>query len=155
MKNDSIHVIARAVIIDQNNILVCKTQDLPNNFYFLPGGHIEHEESAVDALVRELKEESGFTCKIGRFLGCLEHIFTPGHNSICHNHEYNLFFNAVGDGLNISTHLPQLEKHIKLEWVPLDKIHEIDFRPEALKTMLPKWLAQDMNQGFHSSAVDD
>ena len=47
MYKDGIHVLARAVIIDQDNILLCQTLDLPVSFYFLPGGgHVEHEESA-------------------------------------------------------------------------------------------------------------
>lgn len=52
MYKDGIHVLARAVIIDQDNILLCQTLDLPVSFYFLPGGHVEHEESASSALIR-------------------------------------------------------------------------------------------------------
>jgi len=33
---DKIHVLSRAVIIDQNYILLCKTQDFKNNFSFYP-----------------------------------------------------------------------------------------------------------------------
>ena len=59
MYKDGIHVLVRAVIIDQDNILLCQTLDLPVSFYFLPGGHVEHEESASSALIRELSEETG------------------------------------------------------------------------------------------------
>ena len=48
--NNSIHVLSRSVLIDQDYILLCKTVDLPINFYFLPGGHIEHGESASPSL---------------------------------------------------------------------------------------------------------
>ena len=50
----NIHVLARAVIIDDSKIMLCKTTGLNNNFYFLPGGHIENNEKAEDALLREL-----------------------------------------------------------------------------------------------------
>ena len=56
---NNIHVLSRAIILDQEHILVCKTRDLPISFYFLPGGHIEHGESAEAAVIRELLEESG------------------------------------------------------------------------------------------------
>ncbi len=37
---DRIHVLSRAVILDGDHILLCKTLDLPISFYFLPGGHV-------------------------------------------------------------------------------------------------------------------
>ena len=78
MYKDGIHVLARAVVIDQDNILLCKTLDLPVSFYFLPGGHVEHGESASSALIRELSEETGArNVEIKRFLGVLEHSFEP------------------------------------------------------------------------------
>src|ERR1700734_1204151 len=101
--NHTIHVLSRAVIIDQQHILVCKTLDLPISFYFLPGGHVEHEESAESAVIREVFEESGSQCTIKRFLGCLEYSFEPGHSSICHNHEYNLIFEGESDSLKLRT----------------------------------------------------
>ena len=63
---NNIHVLSRAVTMDRDHILVCKTLDLPISFYFLPGGHVEHGESAEDAVLRELFEESGAHCNIKR-----------------------------------------------------------------------------------------
>lgn len=151
---NNIHVLARAVIVDQDHLLVCKTRDLPIPFYFLPGGHIEHKESAEAAVIRELLEESGTQCTIKRFLGCLEHHFEPGHSSICHNHEYNFFFEAESDALKIQNPLVPLEDHIELVWVPLREIDSIDFRPEPLKILLPKWLKSPKNNAFQSTMVD-
>lgn len=48
---NNIHVLSRAVIIDKEHILLCKTRDLENNFYFLPGGHVENGESVEAALL--------------------------------------------------------------------------------------------------------
>jgi 8-oxo-dGTP diphosphatase len=137
---NNIHNLSRGVIIDQGHILLCKTLDLPVPFYFLPGGHIEHMESAEQAAVREILEESGAKASIKRFLGCLEHSFKPGHNSICHNHEYNFIFEVESDSLKLGRPIPRMEKHIELLWVPLDKLDEIDFRPKALKTVIHRWL---------------
>lgn len=147
---NNIHVLSRAVIVDQDHILLCKTRDLPISFYFLPGGHIEHGESAEDAVLRELLEESGAQCRIKRFLGCLEHSFEPGHSSICHNHEYNFFFEAESDLLKIQNPIARLEDHIELIWIPLHKIDSIDFRPEPLKKLLPEWLKSPKNNTFQS-----
>lgn len=147
---NNIHVLARAVIIDQGHILLCKTLDLPISFYFLPGGHVEHGESAHAAVLRELQEEAGCAAQIKRFLGVFEHSFEPGHNSICHNHEYNLIFEATADILKFGYNVPQCEDHIKLIWIPLDKLTKIDFRPESLRGIISKWLASKNHGVFNS-----
>lgn len=152
-KRNNIHVLSRGVIIDQNHILLCKTLDLPINFYFLPGGHVEHGESAQDSLLRELIEEAGSACHIKRFLGCLEHSFEPGHNSICHDHEYNLIFEIASNELNATNKVPQLEKHIELLWIPFDMLSNIDFRPLPLQKLIPEWLKSIQTNAFKSVMI--
>ena len=142
---DKIHVLSRAVIIDQSKILLCKTTDLENNFYFLPGGHIEHGESARNSLVRELKEETGFDCEIKRFLGCIEYSFEPGKNSICHNHEYNFIFEAKSDNLKSNKKILSPENHIELIWVLVSNLNEIDFRPDPLRKSMLQLLESKNN----------
>lgn len=150
---DNIHVLSRAVIIDEDKILLCKTLDLPISFYFLPGGHVEHSESAETSLLRELMEETGAECKIKRFLGCLEYSFEPGHSSICHNHEYNFIFEAESEALKSTHNIAQLEAHIELLWMPLDKLSEIDFRAEPLKKLVPQWIRSPFNNSFESVMI--
>lgn len=152
MKNN-IHVLSRAVIIDQDHILVCKTLDLPTAFYFLPGGHVEHGESVETSLLRELREESGAECRIKRFLGCLEYSFEPGHSSICHNHEYNFIFEIESDTLKINNKIQQFEPHLELMWMPLSKLVDIDFRAEPLRMLIPVWLNASPNNLFTSVMI--
>ena len=147
---NNIHVVARAVILDQAYILLCKTLDLPVNFYFLPGGHIEHGEPAQAALVRELREEIGAQISIKRFLGCLEYSFEIGHSNICHNHEYNFIFEAESEKLKVNNNILQLEPHIQLVWIPFSDINTIDFRAEPLKKLMPEWLKLNYNNAFYS-----
>ncbi|PCJ26970.1 MAG: DNA mismatch repair protein MutT [Rickettsiales bacterium] len=151
--SNEIHTLARAVILDDEHILLCKTLDLPVNFYFLPGGHVEHGESASQALMRELKEETGKDCTVKRFLGCLEYSFEPGHNSICHNHEYNFIFEAESDQLKVREKISSPEKHIELIWVAVSDLSEIDFRADPLKKLLPEWLSRDAHNVFRSEMI--
>jgi 8-oxo-dGTP pyrophosphatase MutT (NUDIX family) len=146
----NIHVLSRAVVIDQDQILLCKTVGLSPDFFFLPGGHIEQGESAENAVLRELLEESGFTFSIRRFLGLLEYSFEPGKNSICHSHECNLIFEAHTPDVQANHPMPQVEERIELFWIPLTQLSNIDLRPEPLKTLIAEWLAQDMNNAFQS-----
>jgi len=147
-KTEATHVLVRALILDQDHVLVCKTLDLPTNFYFFPGGHIENGESAVSALMRELQEETGAECKVKRFLGCLEYIFEPGNFARCHNHKYSFLFEAESDSLKLDLPLPQVEPHLQLLWVPLTQINDIDFRPAPLKKLIPVWLKAHFNGAF-------
>jgi 8-oxo-dGTP diphosphatase len=151
--NNNIHVLSRGVVIDQGHILLCKTMDLEISFYFLPGGHVEHGESAEQSLLREFVEEAGIKCRVKRLLGCLEFSFEPGHSSICHNHEYNFIFEVESDQLKFGIEIPQYEKHIKLMWLPLDQLSKIDFRAEPLRHLIPKWLASTENNLFYSEMI--
>jgi 8-oxo-dGTP diphosphatase len=66
-KNTAIHTLSRGVILDQGHILLAYDPrphpyhyyELNTCFYYLPGGHIDHHESAQDALIREMQEETG------------------------------------------------------------------------------------------------
>ena len=150
---DKIHVLSRAAIIDQDKILLCKTLDLEPSFYFLPGGHIEHGESAKSSLLRELQEETGFECHVKKFLGCLEYSFEPGHSSICHNHEYNFIFEAESEYLKSDKKIACPEKHIELLWMSISSLSEIDFRAEPLRKLLPEWLSENTPNKFMSEMI--
>ncbi len=153
MSKNNIHVLSRAVIIDEDHILLCKALDVPISFYFLPGGHVEHGESVVGALLRELIEETGAHCKLKRFLGCLEYSFEQGYSSICHNHEYNFIFEAESESLKIGKQIASLEDHIELNWISLHQLSKIDLRAEPLKTLIPEWLKISTSNTFRSVMI--
>jgi 8-oxo-dGTP pyrophosphatase MutT (NUDIX family) len=150
---DKIHVLSRAVITDEGKILLCKTLELKISFYFLPGGHIEHGESAENSLLRELKEETGIDCKLKKFLGCLEYSFEPESSSICHNHEYSFIFEAESEHFKSDRKITCPEKHIELIWMPISSLQEIDFRAEPLRKLLPEWLAGNSDNKFMSEMI--
>ena len=62
----TIKIIASVpVIIEEGKLLVNK--DDKDDFYKLPGGTLEKGESLEECAIRELKEETGFSCElIGR-----------------------------------------------------------------------------------------
>lgn len=140
---DKIHVLSRAVIIDQGKILLCQNTKLQTPYYFLPGGHIEQGESVKESLIREIKEEIGCDCSIKRFLCCLEYSFEPQHKVICHTQEYNFIFEITSPSLKEHITIKSEEDHMDFVWVPLDKLSTIDFSPPALKDLLKSWLLND------------
>src|SRR5262245_21885160 len=58
---------AFAIILDSDLILLVKARD--KDTWQLPGGRIETGESPVDAVVREVKEETGLLAQVGRLTG--------------------------------------------------------------------------------------
>ncbi len=61
--------VALAVLDDEGQIWTVRPRGL--TFWALPGGHIEPDESASQAAVREMKEETGVTASLDRLLGTL------------------------------------------------------------------------------------
>ncbi len=155
MKHE-IHVQARAIIIKDKSILLCKTTGQGTNFYFLPGGHVEHWEGARVTLQRELLEETGMQFQVSRFLGCLEYSFDPEKivHAKCHTHEYDLIFEATSDDLpSTGQSLIQVEPHIEVVWIPMDQLSQIDLRPNTLVGLIPRWLGSDLDEAFQSKMI--
>jgi len=145
--NTGIHVVARGVIIDQGHILIA--HDLRLNMSLLPGGHIEKGESAQTAVLRELAEEVGHTFTIQRFLGCLEHDFTPEpHINYCHTHSYSFIFLVAAPSLSKEKLPTQVEEYTMLQWIPLTELHTIPLMPKPFVHLIPRWL--DNATTFHS-----
>ena len=59
-KGEKMGKAARAIIIENGQILVMKRIKQGNEYYTLVGGQLSEGESAESALVREVKEETGF-----------------------------------------------------------------------------------------------
>jgi 8-oxo-dGTP diphosphatase len=149
MNNNNIHVLSRGIIVDQGHILLAYDPrpqpyhyyELNRDFYYLPGGHIDVQESARTALIREIKEETGLDAEIEQFLGIIEHAWSfPGDEICCHTHEINMMFKICITGLSLGDTVPQKEDHIAFQWMPLAHVQAIDVRPLPLLSALPHWL---------------
>ncbi|KPJ49085.1 hypothetical protein AMJ40_06325 [candidate division TA06 bacterium DG_26] len=55
--NQVIDTVVRGVLVSDNHILLAHAIGEPNTF--LPGGHITKGEPARDALIHEVREETG------------------------------------------------------------------------------------------------
>ena len=65
------HAVVDAIIIDNNKILLVKRAKKSYEFpgkQALPGGYIDLNETATQAVLREVLEETGYKAKIVKFL---------------------------------------------------------------------------------------
>lgn len=70
-----------AIIQKENSILFMKRNNLPvKNQWWFPGGRIRKGETLKQALIREIKEETGLKIEIIKFVGVYSRIFSNRHD---------------------------------------------------------------------------
>ena len=131
-----IETIARGVCIIDGKILLCLPKD--RSYSYLPGGHIEFGETGREALVREMKEETGLDATAGDLLGVVESSFVQKGEKHC---EINLIYRmevALPTAVDGNRHLPTaaLEDWICFDWVDCDKIDSVNLLPPEMKRQL-------------------
>jgi len=131
-----IEIIVRGVLVIDEWVLLCHSAGADNTF--LPGGHIEFNESAPDALLREMKEETGLAIEADRLLGVVEHAFVQQGVQHC---EVNLVFEMSADGLNPRVAPASRETKISFRWARTDALAEEQLEPKPLQRLLPLWIA--------------
>ena len=73
----AIRCASKAIIINDGAILLNKCKNEEGHIYYdLPGGGQNVYESLEEALVREVKEETGYDVQVERFLALAEEIYT-------------------------------------------------------------------------------
>jgi ADP-ribose pyrophosphatase YjhB (NUDIX family) len=81
------HYRVAGVALHEGRVLLQRTEI--DDFWSLPGGHVELYETAAAALRREMREELGVTIKVLRFLWVAENFF---HYQDQDHHELGLYF---------------------------------------------------------------
>ncbi|MGI6450166.1 MAG: NUDIX domain-containing protein [Desulfitobacteriia bacterium] len=119
-------------------------------WWTLPGGRLENEESAMEAVIREIKEECGIECKPKSLVYVRE--FIEGHKEKVHHVE--LYFTAEVDNYDIETGLdPELDEQFIVEsrFMSKEEIESTDISvyPEVLKDRF--WY--DLESGFVGHTV--
>ena len=124
-----IETIARGVCVIDGKVLLCHPKD--RSYAYLPGGHIEFGETGREALVREMKEETGLDATAGDLLGVVESQFVQKGERHC---EINLIYKmSLVSGLSSSSPLSALEDWICFDWVDCDKIDSVNLLPLEMK----------------------
>ena len=124
-----IETIARGVCIRNGKVLLCLPKD--RSYSYLPGGHIEFGETGREALVREMKEETGLDATAGDLLGVVESSFVQKGEKHC---EINLIYRmGIRDwGLGIGEQVKSCEDWICFDWVECDKIDTVNLLPPEM-----------------------
>ena len=116
--------IARGVCVVGGKVLLCRGKGLSSTY--LPGGHIEFGEKGREALVREMREETGLAAEAGELLGVVESSFEQKGRKHC---EINLIYSMPLD----STSVTAQEDWIAFDWIPLADLDKVNLLPPEMK----------------------
>ena len=131
--NKTTDIRCRAIIVHDGKILTVR-HSTGNDYYVLPGGHLEWGESVLDCIKREIIEELGIRPEIGRLLYVRNFIDKNDKQSI------EFYFEVINpnDYQDVSrlkgTHSHELAE---ICWIGRDDT----------RTILPKQVQTDLNNG--------
>ncbi len=112
----SIHVTVAAVIRKNDRYLIVEETDSKGaTVYNQPAGHVEVGESIIDAIGREVNEETGLTFNPIYLIG--NYFLSPATNG-----KHYLRFCFFGDVPDTETPIPQDPDIVAAHWMTLDEI---------------------------------
>ena len=134
-------VRAAAILIHKNELLLNEFGG--GQYYNFTGGGIEANETAKQAVAREVMEESGLTVEVGDLLFTLEYEPKSCKNYYGDNGSITLFFSCK---LNTEVQ-PQVPSHPDVnpddpsitstcKWIPLSELKDIYFIPPIYESLM-------------------
>lgn len=96
--------------------LIARRDRVGRLVWSLPKGHLEDGETAQEAAVREVEEETGIRGKVLASLGVIDFWFVTGDHRV-HKTVHHFLLEAVGGALSDA----DIEV-AAVEWVPLDDV---------------------------------
>lgn len=124
----------KAIIIDCNRILVCEMRDAEGKTYYtLPGGKQEPDELMIDALKREVKEETGFTVEPQSLLFIRE-----GFNNTADTHRIEFMFICDTVGEADEKVLEYDVNQVGTKWLLIDNILHEELYPLDMREVIKR-----------------
>lgn len=118
-----IHKTARCIIARQGSVLLMRAKG--SAYSGLPGGHIDPGEQAIDALIREIREELGPELGFIKWLATIEHDW---EGELVHE-SMELY---AAHTLPLSVPLRALEAHLTAVWVQWYLVETVGLRPRQV-----------------------
>ncbi len=128
----SIRNAVRAIVVKNNKILLNKCKSEADNcvYYILPGGGQNIYESMEEAVVREIKEETGWSVKALRIVALGELIFTDKNYREEHpNYSHRLFVYFICE---LASDIRENASELDFEqegsvWVDINEVDNLNF----------------------------
>ena len=132
-RTENVELTVLCLIQDGNRILLQNRVKKDWQGYTLPGGHVEPGESFVDAVIREMKEETGLDILKPRLVGIKQFPIEDGRYIVL------LFKTESFSGQVVSS------DEGEMEWVECDRLSEIN-TVDDLDDLLKVFNDPDLNE---------
>lgn len=119
----------RAILIRDKKILLIHRIKNNREFYVVPGGHVENNETPEEAIVREVKEETNLDSSIQ------ERFYEFVNEFDNDTHIYYVMNVPQGDVKIIGpeAHRKSTQNSYTLEWHSIESLRTLNFVPEFMK----------------------
>lgn len=135
-KTSEPRIRAAALVVRNNTVLLARHRKGNREYFLLPGGGIENDEFARDALARELHEEAGVVCAVGALRYVVE-----AHAPRGARHVVQLVFEADVDGALGPSRDPRVAE---CAWHPVSALRTLHIHPDVGDI-----IADDIESGRH------
>ncbi|MCA8914422.1 MAG: NUDIX domain-containing protein [Planctomycetes bacterium] len=142
-------ITTRAIILHRGHVLFIRAEDPGREWFFLPGGLVEHGETLEQACAREVLEETALKVHVRRPLYLREFIAERHQRRSVHmpgkHHVMGVLFLCELAEEHAATPIDQLgtfqpdegARGVKgLEWIPMPRVPEIEIMPPHVKDAL-------------------
>jgi 8-oxo-dGTP pyrophosphatase MutT (NUDIX family) len=125
-----------AVVVSGAKVLLQRAEG--DEFWALPGGQIEADETSDQALARELSEELGEEFSIGALLWSVDQVFEQNGTTFA---ERGLYYSAVPrDSGFLRRSGPfsgaEQQRRLVFDWFDLARLEQLDCRPHVMRDRL-------------------
>lgn len=129
---------AAAIIVENGCVLLIGNQK--EDYLYSVGGGVHMNETAEQAVIREVFEETGVFYKIDR-LAVIHENFWLGNGSFdkgLNCHEIAFYFLMKPKGFQVSNSNSETRFSVpeSLHWIPIDKLHQYKHFPSFLQSYL-------------------
>ncbi|PZW27482.1 ADP-ribose pyrophosphatase YjhB (NUDIX family) [Thermosporothrix hazakensis] len=130
------HCRVGGVALHNGRVLLNRFEDA--DFWFLPGGRAEFDETSHESLIREMREELNEQASIERLLWIAENFFQDGERTF---QELGLYF-LISFPSSSSVYQQEAflgyekDVHLIYRWFPLDQVPALNLKPDFLRKTL-------------------
>ncbi|MCS6988692.1 MAG: NUDIX domain-containing protein [Chloroherpetonaceae bacterium] len=157
MKSASPRLRVCGIVVEEGKILLVKIrrfaegEKFPDESWILPGGGVDFGESLVAALRREMFEETGYVCEIGR-VAFVEELIIPaddGSGRAKYHSSSICFYGSIAGGALKTGCDPEFGDHqliLETKWIPIEELQSLVLYPPFLASFLQEGYASGFSQ---------